>query len=262
MRKKRGENEGELSKTKLFMILFSVVIAFLIVGIISYVLFAFFTSPGVISSFDQPVDYQPATNSTSNPKDQSVFARKNPGGFFLLGLMGGLLTFGGAYTAIPFIQYYAVQLGGWLTSQQFLDGLAIGSVLPSPLVIFATFVGFIGGGAGGAILMTIGMFLPAFSFTLIGHHWFEKAVNNRSIGAFLDGVTAGVAGLIAVTALQLLELLLKDPAYAPTNVVVFFASLGAIYYFTNRYAGPLILLASALSGQILYFAEAQRRATS
>jgi chromate transport protein ChrA len=64
---------------------------------------------------------------------------------FVLGLVAGSLSFGGAYTAIPFVQVEAVLKGAWLPQQVFIDCIAIGNVLPAPLVILATFVGFQGG---------------------------------------------------------------------------------------------------------------------
>ncbi|MFS7139959.1 chromate transporter, partial [Pseudomonas aeruginosa] len=81
---------------------------------------------------------------------------------FAAGLKGGLLTFGGAYTAIPFVRDDAVGRG-WMTDGQFLDGLALSGVLPAPLIIFATFVGYVAGGPIGAVAMTAGIFLPAFA---------------------------------------------------------------------------------------------------
>ena len=104
-----------------------------------------------------------------------------------LGFVAGSLSFGGAYTAIPFIQVEAVLKGGWLPAHIFLDCIAIGNILPAPLVIFATFVGFQGGlvigGIGtafaGAIVITIGMFTPCFIFTIAGHDVLEKLVRNK-----------------------------------------------------------------------------------
>lgn len=106
---------------------------------------------------------------------------------FVLGLVAGSLSFGGAYTAIPFIQVEAVLKGGWLPQSVFIDCIAIGNVLPAPLVIFATFVGFQGGlsegGLGyafaGAVVITIGMFFPCFLFTIAGHKLLEKLVRNK-----------------------------------------------------------------------------------
>lgn len=105
---------------------------------------------------------------------------------FALGLVAGSLSFGGAYTAIPFVQVEAVLKGGWLPAHIFLDGIAIGNILPAPLVIFATFVGYQGGladgGVGtafaGAILTTLGIFFPCFLFTIAGHDLLERLVRN------------------------------------------------------------------------------------
>ena len=60
------------------------------------------------------------------------------------GLRGGLLTYGGAYTAIPFLQQDAVVRGGWMINGQFLDDIALSGILPAPLIIFSTFVGYVG----------------------------------------------------------------------------------------------------------------------
>jgi chromate transport protein ChrA len=98
--------------------------------------------------------------------------------FFVLGLVAGSLSFSGAYTTIPFIRAEAVVLSVWLPQQVFIDCITIGNILPAPLVIFATFIGFQGGylhgGIGhtssGATVITLGMFSPCFAFTIIGHH--------------------------------------------------------------------------------------------
>ena len=124
---------------------------------------------------------------------------------FVYGLRSGLLTFGGAYTVIPFLQHDAVIAGGWMTNEQFLDGLALSSILPAPLIIFSTFVGYLGGGPLGALALTTGIFLPAFLFTLIGHQYLERLIQNETIHSFLDGVTAGVVGLIAATTVGIFQ---------------------------------------------------------
>ena len=119
------------------------------------------------------------------------------------GFKAGMLTFGGAYTVIPFLQEDAVAEGAWMTNAQFLDGLALSSLLPAPLIIFATFVGYLGGGAAGAVVLTFAIFLPAFAMTLLAHEQLERLVNRPSIREFLEGVTAGVVGLIAGTTIAL-----------------------------------------------------------
>jgi chromate transporter len=139
------------------------------------------------------------TTQTATPGTMSVPA------LLISGLRAGLLTFGGAYTAIPFLQNDAVVVGGWMTNQQFLDGIALSGILPAPLIIFSTFVGYFGGGPLGAIAMTLGVFFPAFAFTLVGHEYLERLISNPAIHTFLDGVTAGVVGLIAAVTIDLLR---------------------------------------------------------
>jgi chromate transporter len=166
---------------------------------------------------------------------------------FGYGLRAGLLTFGGAYTAIPFLQHDAVTAGAWMTNQQFLDGLALSSILPAPLIIFSTFVGYLGNGFWGAVAITAGVFLPAFAFTLIGHQFFERMVDNTGLHAFLDGVTAAVVGLIAATALQLLIVAVPDiPAF-----VIFVLALVAVYTWKAKAAVAGIVLAAGLLGLLV-----------
>ena len=150
------------------------------------------------------VGFSPQAVQTFPEQVGASLKSASPAILFWSGLRTGLLTFGGAYTAIPFLQRDAVQIGAWMTQQQFLDGLALSGLLPAPLIIFSTFVGYIGGGLLGAMVMTIAIFVPAFAFTMTGHETLERLVENKSVHTFLDGVTAGVVGLIAATALGIL----------------------------------------------------------
>lgn len=137
------------------------------------------------------------------------------------GLLTGLLTFGGAYTAIPFLRREAVVIGRWMTDSQFVDGLALAGILPAPLVIFGTFVGYVGGGLAGACAVTAGIFLPAFAFTLVGHGSVERLVAEPRFHAFLDGVTAGVVGLIVATTVRLAPTAVPDVPAAVIAAVAF-----------------------------------------
>jgi chromate transporter len=166
---------------------------------------------------------------------------------FVSGLRAGLLTFGGAYTAIPFIQHDAVEVGAWMSNAQFLDGLALSGLLPAPLIIFSTFVGYIGGGMAGAILMTLGVFAPAFSFTMIGHDTLEKLVENRSAHSFLDGVTAGVVGLIAVTAFGILN----ETVVGPNAWIIFSLALLTLFLSKSKWTIAFVVLGAGLYGLFL-----------
>jgi chromate transporter len=186
---------------------------------------------------------------TSTPADAQVAAAVSDSArsawtFLFSGLRAGLLTFGGAYTAIPFIQHDAVEVGRWMTNAQFLDGLALSGLLPAPLIIFSTFVGYVGGGPLGAIAMTIGVFVPAFSFTIIGHEALEKLVENRSAHAFLDGVTAGVVGLISATAL----IILSETVIGLNAWVIFSLAVIVLFVSKSKWTVAWVVLAAGLFG--------------
>ncbi|HVE66658.1 MAG TPA: chromate efflux transporter, partial [Thermoanaerobaculia bacterium] len=118
---------------------------------------------------DRAAPPPPASAGAANPRAAPNSPPPSDAVILGSGLKSGLLTFGGAYTAIPFVRRDAVERGGWLTDRQFLDGLALGGILPAPLIIFGTFVGYVAGGLSGALVMTLGIFLPAFAITLVGH---------------------------------------------------------------------------------------------
>ena len=166
---------------------------------------------------------------------------------FISGLKAGLLTFGGAYTVIPFLQQDAVSSGGWMTSGQFLDGLALSGILPAPLIIFSTFVGYFAGGPLGALVMTFAIFAPAFAFTLVGHRYMERLIAAPSVHAFLDGVTAGVVGLIGATTIQLFGVGVSSlPA-----LLIFALALVAVYAWRAKASVAGIVFGAGLLGLML-----------
>ncbi len=153
---------------------------------------------------------------------------------FLEGLKAGLLTFGGAFTVIPFLQQAAVEDHRWLTESQFVDGLALSGVLPAPLIIFSTFVGYLAGGTAGALAMTLGIFLPAFVFPIFLHRFFVAVSENPRIRPFLLGVAAGVIGLIAAVTVDIVDTSVVDVPTALLAVGAFLA--------LNRWQGQLTVL--------------------
>ena len=142
---------------------------------------------------------------------------------FFEGLKAGLLTFGGAYTVIPFLHDSAVGGHHWLTESQFVEGLAIGGILPAPLIIFATFVGYLAGGLVGALLITLGIFLPAFVFPIFLHRHLVAIAENPRLHQFLLGVAAGVVGLIAAVTVEIVETSVVDVYTAVLAVAAFLA---------------------------------------
>jgi chromate transporter len=173
-------------------------------------------------------------------------ALERPGELPLLlsGLRAGSLTFGGAYTAIPFLRKDAVIDHRWLTDRQFIDGIGIAGVLPAPLVIFGTFIGLLAGNLLGAIAMTIGIFAPAFAFTMIGHDLFERVIERKSLQQFLDGVTAAVVGIIAATAIGII----RESTQSWVAVAIFVLSLIVLFSNKGRFTVPILILGAAAVG--------------
>jgi chromate transporter len=166
---------------------------------------------------------------------------------FWEGLKAGLLTFGGAFTVIPFLQEASVDAHGWLTQDEFVDGLAMSGVLPAPLIIFSTFVGYVAGGMAGALAMTLGIFLPAFVFPIFFHRGLVAIAENPRIRPFLLGVAAAVIGLIAAVTVEIVDASVVD---VPTALL----AIGA-FLALNRWHGKLtvlyVVLACGAIGAIL-----------
>lgn len=181
----------------------------------------------------------------AGPESQASLAA-----LFGSGLKAGMLTFGGAYTAIPFVRNDAVGQG-WMSDGQFLDGLALSGVLPAPLIIFATFVGFVAGGPLGALVMTAGVFLPAFAFSLLFYDRLEKVLETRRLHALLEGVTAGVVGLIAATTIELAVTTAGRIDPLVIGATIFFLALAALYQWKSRWNVPVCILAAGAMGALL-----------
>ena len=133
----------------------------------------------------------------------------------------GLLSFGGAYASLVFVQRGAVAQYHWLSDGQLLDGVALSVATPGPFMLFTTFVGYIAGGIPGAALAKIFVFLPSFVFVLGGVHYIEKVRENRALQAFLAGVSAAVVGVIAVVSLDLIPGALTDWITVAISVAAF-----------------------------------------
>ena len=162
-------------------------------------------------------------------------------------LKTGFLSFGGAYASLVFVQQGAVAQHQWLTDGQLLDGVALSVATPGPFMLFTTFAGYLAGGVVGAILATFFVFLPSFVFVLGGAHYVEKVRDNRTIQAFLAGVSAAVVGVIAVVSLELVpEALVGWPA-----IVISIISFLLIVWLKRDVA---LVAVGAMAGGIVYAA--------
>jgi chromate transporter len=129
---------------------------------------------------------------------------------FFIFLKIGAVLYGSGYVLLAFLRADLVVRLGWLNDQQLIDAVAIGQVTPGPVFTTATFIGYVLGGAAGALLATLGIFLPSFIFVAISHPLVPRMRNSAWAGALLDGVNATALGLMAAVMLQLGQASLVD----------------------------------------------------
>ena len=207
-----------------------------------------FAVAAVVATAGNP---EPPRIETSGTAPGSAVGKVSVATLFLSGLKAGVLTFGGAYTAIPFLRDDAVG-NGWMTPAQFVDGLALSGVLPAPLIIFSTFVGYVAGGPLGAVAITAGIFLPAFYFALFLHGHLGRVIEDVRLHTFLEGVSAGVVGIIAATTLELaLAVGGRLPALLP-GAIIFAVSLALLYLWRIRTNVVFVLIGAGLAGWMLF----------
>ncbi len=169
------------------------------------------------------------------------------------GLKAGLLTFGGAYTAIPYVRADTVGRG-WLSDGAFLDGVAFAGMLPAPLVIFCTFAGYVVGGWVGAVAITLGVFLPAFAFSMIFYEHLEGVAENPRLHQILAGVAAAAVGIIAATSVQLAWTTAQKVPLTTSvlAVAIFAASLALTVKWKSRFSAPVIVVLAAVAGYLAF----------
>lgn len=109
----------------------------------------------------------------------------------------GAFVFGSGLAIVPFLHAGVVDEYKWLTENQFVDAVAVAMITPGPVVITVGFIGYLTAGFTGACVATLATFLPCYLFTVIPAPYFKKIAQNKSIKAFVDGITAAVIGALA-----------------------------------------------------------------
>ncbi len=133
---------------------------------------------------------------------------------FLTFLKIGAVLYGSGYVLLAFLRGDFVERLGWLTDQQLLDAVAVGQFTPGPVFTAATFVGYLVAGVPGAILATLGIFLPSFAFVALLHPLVPRLRRYPWTAALLDGVNVAALGLMAGVAWQLGRDAIVDPLTA------------------------------------------------
>jgi chromate transporter len=122
----------------------------------------------------------------------------------------GSVLFGSGYVLLAFLRADLVERWGWLTDRQLVDAISIGQVTPGPVFTTATFIGWVLAGWKGAILATLGIFLPAFFFVAVSHPLLPRLRQSTVAARMLDGLVAASLGLMAVVTYQLARTAIVD----------------------------------------------------
>jgi chromate transporter len=165
---------------------------------------------------------------------------------FLFFLKVGAVLYGSGYVLLALIRADLVERWHWLTESQLLDAIAVGQVTPGPVFTTATFIGYMLGGIAGAVVATLGIFLPAFFFVAVSGPLIPRIRRSKIAGAFLDGVNAASLALMAVVTYQLGRAALVDIA------TVALAVLSAVILLCFRANSAWLVLGGAVTGLLLY----------
>jgi chromate transporter len=161
-------------------------------------------------------------------------------------LKAGSLTFGSGLVIVPFLEKGVVQEAGWLSPRDFLIAVAIGMMSPGPVVITATFVGFLVAGFWGSVVSTIGIFLPSFAYVLIVAPILMRRRGDPNVQGFIKGTYGAAIGTILGACVLLGRIAIGD---ALTALI----ALGALaLLFRFKVSNPALIAAAAVIGLVAY----------
>jgi chromate transporter len=161
-------------------------------------------------------------------------------------LKAGSLTFGSGLVIVPFLEQGLVQQYNWLDQRQFLIAVAIGMISPGPVVITATFVGYLVAGFWGSLVSTVGIFLPSFLLVLIAAPLLARHRANPNVQGFVKGAYAAAIGTILGACVLLGKIAIGDWLTALIGV----ASLAVLFRW--KVSNPLLIAATAAVGLIAF----------
>ena len=161
-------------------------------------------------------------------------------------LKAGSLTFGSGLVIVPFLEKGLVQQTGWLSEREFLVAVAMGMISPGPVVITATFVGYLVAGFWGSLVATIGIFLPSFLLVLIVAPILVRYRTNPNVQGFIKGAYAAAIGTILGACVLLGKIAIGDWLTA----LIALGSL--VVLFRWKVSNPLLVAATAIIGLIAF----------
>ncbi len=164
---------------------------------------------------------------------------------FLTFLKIGSVLYGSGYVLVAFLQTEFVERLGWISSRQLLDAVAIGQFTPGPVFTTATFIGYLVAGVPGAIVATVGIFLPGFVFVAVTNPFIPRLRQSPWLAALLDGVVASSLGLMAAVTVDLARQAIVD---LPTALLAVLAAVLLIRFKVNT---TWLIIGGAVAGLIV-----------
>ena len=193
-----------------------------------------------------PVALQLAVIPAAAPAAMPAATGSTLGKLLLFFLKAGSLTFGSGLVIVPFLEQGLVQQYGWLNEREFLVAVAIGMMSPGPVVITATFVGYLVAGFWGSLVSTVGIFLPSFLFVLIVAPLLARHRKNPNVQGFVKGAYAAAIGTILGASFLLGKIAIGDWLTALIGIV----SLAVLFRW--KVSNPLLIVVTAVVGLIAY----------
>ena len=161
-------------------------------------------------------------------------------------LKAGALTFGSGLVIVPFLQQGVVQQYGWLGERDFLVAVAVGMISPGPVVITATFVGYLVAGFWGSLAATVGIFLPSFLLVLVAAPLLARHRANRNVQGFVKGAYAAAIGTILGACVLLGRIAIGDWL----TILIGLTALVALFRW--KVSNPLLIAVTAAAGLIAF----------
>jgi chromate transporter len=176
----------------------------------------------------------------------SVASTSAVGKLLLFFLKAGALTFGSGLVIVPFLQQGIVKEYGWLNEHDFLVAVAVGMISPGPVVITATFVGYLVSGFWGSLAATVGIFLPSFILVLVAAPLLARHRRNPNVQGFIKGAYAAAIGTILGASVLLGRIAIGDWFTAAVGLVAL------VVLFRWKVSNPLLISAAAAAGLVAF----------
>ena len=170
------------------------------------------------------------------------------GALSLFFLQASAFTFGSGLAIVPFLHAGLVEDFGWLTEQQFVDAVAMGLITPGPVVIMATFSGYLVHGVLGAVIATLAVFVPVYLFVVVPGRLFRRYERHPRLMGFVKGATAAAAGAIAGAAVVIARQTISG--WLP--FVIGLVALAVLVQPKIRVPEPAIVILAAGAGLLLH----------